>query len=303
MACGIISVEIYGGNMKKTYIYATPLWMYLTELPIIFVLTLAIIHNPSAVGMAKLYPLISLCGLALIFINLYLFRMVRISMAEVRDIGRFSPRDNGSLANGSSIRIIPTKHGRIKIQVYGKAGLPELDWMRDQTTDPDVICMYRGRAEGGNRAVRRVMKYFHIQDADIEKMLAEVDFHGEYEECIVETLINIEGKKEYRITLNKTVSELSVGVKTLAAGMTLTAKENTHGEWDTVICNEDGTESAYRSTKVKKPLATILKEYEISDSDIKEYFSGAETVAENDLIRAVANGQEYQIYIKKQNQQ
>ena len=99
--------------MKKTYIYATPLWMYLTELPIIFVLTLAIIHNPSAVGMAKLYPLFSLCGLALIFINLYLFRMVRISMAEVRDIGRFSPRDNGRLAEGSSIRIIPTRHGRV----------------------------------------------------------------------------------------------------------------------------------------------------------------------------------------------
>ena len=54
---------------------------------------------------------------------------------------------------------------------------------------------------------------------------------------------------------------------------------------------------------LKKQLAAILKEYEISDSDIKEYFSGAETVAENDLIRAVANEEEYRIYIKKQNQQ
>ena len=303
MACGIISVEIYGGNMKKTYIYATPLWMYLTELPIIFVLTLAIIHNPSAVGMAKLYPLISLCGLALIFINLYLFRMVRISMAEVRDIGRFSPRDNGRLAEGSSIRIIPTRHGRVRIQVYGKAGLPELDWMRDQTTAPDVICMYRGRAEGGSRAVRRIMKYFHIADGDIDRMLDEVGFHGEYEECVVDTLNDLEGKKEYRITLTRAIEELKVGVKELKPGMTLTAKENAHGEWDTVICNEDGTKSAYRSTKVEKQLATILKEYEISDSDIKEYFSGAETVAENDLIRAVANEEEYRIYIKKQNQQ
>ena len=213
VACGIISVEIYGGNMKKTYIYATPLWMYLTELPIIFVLTLAIIHNPSAVGMAKLYPLISLCGLALIFINLYLFRMVRISMAEVRDIGRFSPRDNGSLAAGSSIRIIPTRHGRVKIQVYGEAGLPELDWMRDQTTDPGVICMYRGRAEGGSRAIKKAMRYFHIPDTDIDEMLATEGFHREYGECTVDTLTDFEGRKEYRITLNKTVGELSVGVK------------------------------------------------------------------------------------------
>ena len=217
--------------MKKTYIYATPIWLYLTELPIIFVLTLALIHNPSAVGMAKLYPLISLCVLALVFMNLYLFRMVRISMAEVRDIGRFSPRDNGKLAAGSSIRIIPTRHGRVKIQVYGDAGLPELDWMRDQTTDPGVICMYRGRAEGGSRAVKKAMRYFHIPDTDIDEMLATEGFHREYGECTVDTLTDFEGRKEYRITLNKTVGELSVGVKTLAAGMTLTAKENAHGEW------------------------------------------------------------------------
>ena len=292
--------------MKKTYIYATPLWMYLTELPIIFVLTLAIIHNPSAVGMAKLYPLISLCVLALVFINLYLFRMVRISITEVRDVGRFSPRDNASLVAGSSIRVTPTRYGRVRIQVYGKAGLPELDWMRDQTTDPDVICMYRGRAEGGVRAVKKALTYFHIPDADIDEIINTDGFHREYAECTVDTLTDLEGKKEYRVTINKTVGELSVGVKTLAAGMTLTSKENAYGEWDTEIYGEEQEVTVYRSQKVKKPLTAILKEYEISDGDIREYFSGAETVVENDLIRAVArsqDGQEYSIYIKKQNQQ
>ena len=221
--------------MKKTYIYATPIWLYLTELPIIFVLTLAIIHNPSAVGMAKLYPLISLCGLALVFINLYLFRMVRISMAEVRDIGRFSPRDNGKLAAGSSIRIIPTRHGRVKIQVYGDAGLPELDWMRDQTTDPGVICMYRGRAEGGSRAVKKALKHFHIPEADIENIIDTDDFHGEYEECVVDTLINLENRKEYRITMRRTVEEISAMAKAIGPEMTVTAKENAYGEWDTEL--------------------------------------------------------------------
>ena len=289
--------------MKKTYIYATPFWLYLTELPIIFVLTLAIIHNSSAEGMAKLYPLISLCVLALVFVNLYLFRMVRISMAEVRDIGRFSPRDNGRLAAGSSIRIIPTRHGRVKIQVYGDAGLPELDWMRDQTTDPGVICMYRGRAEGGNRAVKKILRYFHIPPEEIKKIIETDDFHGEYAECVVETLTDLESRKEYRITLRRTIDELSAAVKAIAPGMTLTATKNAHGEWDATLSDKEQKVTEYRSTTVKKPLTAILKEYEISDSDIREYFSGDETVVENDIIRAVANGQEYQIYIKKQNQQ
>ena len=291
--------------MNKTYIYATPLWMYLTELPIIFVLTLAIIHNPSAEGMAKLYPLIGLCVLALIFVNLYLFRMVRISMAEVRDIGRFSPRDNGKLAAGSSIRIIPTRHGRVKIQVYGDAGLPELDWMRDQTTDPEVICMYRGRAEGGSRAVKKALKYFHIPESDIANIIDTNDFHGEYEECVIDTLINFENQKEYRITMRRTIEELTDLDKELGAGMTLTSRKNAHGEWDIELCNEERV-TVYRSQKVKKPLTAIFKEYEISESDIKEYFSGAEAVVENDLIRATAttvDGKpEYSIYIKKQNQ-
>ena len=105
--------------------------------------------------------------------------------------------------------------------------------------------------------------------------------------------------------MRRTVEEISAMAKAIGPEMTVTAKENAYGEWDTELCNGEQV-TVYRSRKVKKPLTAVLKEYEISESNIKEYFSGAEAVVENDLIRATAttvDGKpEYSIYIKKQNQ-
>ena len=288
--------------MKKTYVYSTPLWLYFTELPIMLIMTLAIVHNPTATGWAKLYPLIFLCGAAIIFINIFLFRAVRFSMAEVRDIGLFSNRDDAALRAGASIRLVPTKFGRVRVYVYGDSGLPELDWMRDQTTNPDEICMFRSRVEGGERGIRRVLSYFGVGSDDIKRIIDEVGFHGEYEECDVDTLTDVNERKEYRITLKRTLAEFKISCDELTAGMELTARKNSRGEWDIDLTRGQEHIATYRSRKVKKQFTNILNEFEASGDDIREFFSGEDVEIELDLIylaaRSTKNGTEYKIRIK-----
>ena len=79
--------------MKKISLLSTALPMYLTELPVIYLLYVAIKYNKNVEGPFKLYPLIlGLIGIA-IFIFIYLFRVVVISYDTIKSIGPFSSKE------------------------------------------------------------------------------------------------------------------------------------------------------------------------------------------------------------------
>lgn len=191
--------------MKSLYLFSTKLRMYWIILPIAVILALAIIVNPYTEGWMKLYPLIIACVGGIAFIFLFFFRLIKINWSEIKDVGRFSPRDSALINEGKFIVLRPERGGRVKVYLYGNDGLPELDWMRDQSSDASVICMFRGRTEGGKRTVKRVLRYFGVPKADFSEIIGNVDFLRQYESVKVSTRVNDTERLEYVIEITETV--------------------------------------------------------------------------------------------------
>ena len=179
--------------------------MYWVILPMIYVMTLAIHYNSSVPGWLRLYPLIFLSAAGIVFTFVFLFRYLEISYSEIRYIGRFSSRDSALINEGKSLIIYREAHGRIKIYLFGNDGLPELDWMRDQTTCENEICMFRGKCWGGERTVRKILRSFGVDESDLPVILNSERFNVAYENVSVEVYPDLDERTAIRIRIDKTI--------------------------------------------------------------------------------------------------
>ena len=156
--------------------------MYLTELPLIVLLTLSIRLNSHLTTPGKLYPLIVTLILGIIFIFVYLFRLVRISYEEVRSIGRFSSRDSAILNEGKTLILTVMPRHRLHIAVFGNDGTPpSLDWAMNEEYDIPDIYLYRQRAVGNARTAEKILKFFSVPSSDARDALKCDAFSKEYD--------------------------------------------------------------------------------------------------------------------------
>ncbi len=191
--------------MKKKYISATPLAMYLTELPIIAIFTLSIIFNDSAGGFAKLYPLIIASALGIAFVFIYLFRLVIISTDEVKAVGLYSSRDKAVINKGKTLILTLKKKGRLVVTLFGNDGeRPALDWAQGEGYMPIDINLFREKVEGKAKSVSRILTYFDIPREDIAKILESDNFNKEYDSITVSTEIT-EDKRDIKILFTETI--------------------------------------------------------------------------------------------------
>lgn len=191
--------------MKKTYISATPIAMYLTEAPLIALLTFSIVYNNSAGGFAKLYPLIAVSALAIAFVFVYLFRIAIISTDEVRMVGFFSSRDRAIINEGKTLILTLRKKGRLIVTLFGNDGeRPSLDWAQNDDYIPIDINLFREKVEGKKNSAARILNYYEIPKEDIEKILEDDAFSKEYENITV-TVEKNEDKRDIRILFTETI--------------------------------------------------------------------------------------------------
>ncbi len=160
--------------MKKLYLFCTSPVMFLTELPVIAILTLAIIFNNSADGLLKLYPLIITSIAVIIFIFVFFFRVILLSGEEIRMIGRFTSRESAVINKGKRLVLTLSKKNKLKIELFEDDGvLPELEFLKnDPTYKPASLNLFRERAIFGESAIYRVLSYFDVRDEDIDKIFS-----------------------------------------------------------------------------------------------------------------------------------
>ena len=191
--------------MKKTFVSSTSLLMLLTEIPLIAVLVLAIIFNDRAGAFPKLYPLIIATSLGIVFIFIYLFKLIIISYEEIKIIGRFSSQDKAIINKGKTLILTLRERGRLIITLFGNDGeRPAFDWTQGEDYTPVDINLFREKAEGGERSVRKILSYFEIPKVDVDAILTEDGFTGEYESFNVWTE-KLEGKRNVYLKFTKTV--------------------------------------------------------------------------------------------------
>ena len=160
--------------MKKLYLFCTKPVMFLTELPILALLALAIIFNDSADGLLKLYPLIITSAAIAVFIFIFFFRVISLSNEEIRIIGRFTSRESAIINEGKRLVLTLDSRGRLKLELFEDDGvLPELDFLKnDPDYKPQGLNLFRERAVFGEHSLRRVLRYLEVSDSDIGAILS-----------------------------------------------------------------------------------------------------------------------------------
>ena len=192
--------------MKPIYIYASRLGSFWVLLPMSIVLTLAIRLNGETEQLLKLYPLIIFCIGAIIFTFVYLFRFIAISYSEIKYVGRFTSRDSATVNEGKTLVIELLEKRRIGIKLYGNEGYnPEIKWLTNEDGEAGDICIFRGRAYGGEGVAIRILAHFGVTDAgDINAIFDDEEFQKTYENVTVSTLI-ADSHRHIKIRFDKTV--------------------------------------------------------------------------------------------------
>lgn len=171
--------------MKKTHLFCTRLWFYLSEIPAIALLVISIIFNNDSGGILKLFPLIIFSAAAIIFIFLYFFRMIIISYEEIKCVGAFSSKDSAIINKDKTLIFTVNSNNKIIVKLHGDGGRPGYNWAKGENYLPKDIDLFREKAVGGLRSVKRVLEYFNVPKNDINEFLNAKNMEKEYQNYIV----------------------------------------------------------------------------------------------------------------------
>jgi len=191
--------------MKKNLIFpCTVLRPFIVALPMVAILIAAIWLNGTVDTILRLYPLIAVSAFGIIFTFVYFFKIITLSKDEVKYVGVFSSRDSAVINEGKTIILTKKKRGRIRIDLFGNNGKnAELDWLKNDQTVRDIY-LFRGKALGGNSAIKRTLEFFNVPAEDIIEFLSVDTLAKEYDDCTVNTEL-ADGEKQIKIKLKKTL--------------------------------------------------------------------------------------------------
>ena len=193
-------------NMKAVYIYASRLRAFWVLVPMSTLLMLSISFNRTSEGLLKLYPLIIFSIGAIIFTFIYLFRFISVSYSEVKYIGRFTSRDSATVNEGKTLVIDLYGKGKVGIRLFGNEGYnPDIKWLTNEDGDGGDVCIFRGKAYGGENVAVSLLRYFGVEDfSDIDKIINTEGFMKSYENVTVSSLTELE-HRQIKIRFDKTV--------------------------------------------------------------------------------------------------
>ena len=168
--------------MKKTYIFCTKPWFFLSEIPPIFLLIITLVYNNDSEGLLKLYPLIAFSIGAIVLIFMYFFRMISITTEEIKCIGVFSSKDSEIINKDKSLVFVLRPMNKMVVSLRGKSTAPTFSWSNDKGADVDL---FHEKAIGTNRTVKRVLSFFDVPLEDIDTLLTNESFSKEYDNYTV----------------------------------------------------------------------------------------------------------------------
>ncbi len=155
--------------MKKIFLFSTRLRVFLTEIPLLALLGIVISVHDSAPSIVKFYPLEILIGAVAIFIVIYFFRAVLISKDEIRQLGRFSSREKATIEEGKTLVLTLAARKHLTVELFESdecaAALPFASEYAGK------INLFRERTRGDKKAVRRILLYFGVDAAEVDRLL------------------------------------------------------------------------------------------------------------------------------------
>lgn len=157
--------------MKKIFLFGSHLWLYLTEIPVIFLLCVVISIHDTGPAIVKFYPLEIALGSLAVFIVIFFFRGVIISKDEIRQVGRFTPRYKSMIEEGKTLVFTLFSKNNLTVELYERDdAAPSLPWAGDVAGE---INLFRARTIGNHRAVRRTLILFGLTGEEADALISE----------------------------------------------------------------------------------------------------------------------------------
>jgi hypothetical protein len=157
--------------MKKIFLFSTRLRVFLTEIPLLFLLGIVIsVHDSEkAPPLVKFYPLEILIVAVCILIVVYFFRAVLISKDEIRQIGRFSSRDKATIEEGKTLVLTLAEKKHLTVELYeSDESKPSLPFASEYA---GRINLFREKTRGNKRTVHRILTYFGLDTNEASSVI------------------------------------------------------------------------------------------------------------------------------------
>ena len=183
----VLDLEMAGLSAKT--VFCTKLRMFISAVPVVFLLILAIKYTGKVDNLFGLWPLIIVLCAFLIFIFIFLIRFISISNEEIRMLCVFSSKDSHEISEGKTLKFTLKKKHRINIELIGKDKKPDFDWIDKSDNSQIEITMFREKAIGGERSIKRVLKYFGIPKDETSIFFNSQPAEKEYENVCVSSYI------------------------------------------------------------------------------------------------------------------
>ena len=181
--------------MKKIFLFGSHLWLYLTEIPVIFLLCVVISVHDTGPAIVKFYPLEIALGSLAVFIVIFFFRGVIISKDEIRQVGRFTPRYKSMIEEGKTLVFTLFSKNNLTVELYERDdAAPSLPWAGDVAGE---INLFRARTIGNHRAVRRTLILFGLTGTGYFDMYAYEKFNNGIMTDFVPTDDDLQAAKRY----------------------------------------------------------------------------------------------------------
>ncbi len=164
--------------MKNIYLFSTRLYVFLTEFPLMLLLSVAIKFNEKAENLLKLYPLIVLTTGIMLFILIYFIRGIKINADEIRTVGVFASRDYVLIKPDTRIVLTDKGKRRLKLEVYGRNDhSATYNWQRNDI--PDEINLFRATAIGGAGSITSLLRFYGFDKTAADNAIESESFEAE----------------------------------------------------------------------------------------------------------------------------
>lgn len=193
--------------MKKRMVFfsQTRAWVYLFEIPLVALFSIALRYHDRVQVVYKLFPLEIAVGAVILFLPVYFFRIALLTIDEVRTLGAFASRDRSIIKEGQTLVLTRMKKGKLRAELLAKEEGPVFEWQKnDITYKPREYCVFRAAGYGGRASLIAALELYGVPANEAKRAVEEEGFTWKSEEITLTSAKSDEGYS-VRITFLKTI--------------------------------------------------------------------------------------------------
>jgi hypothetical protein len=100
-------------------------------------------------------------------------------------IGVYSSKDSREINAGKTLKLILKKGRRLDTELWGIDEKPNFDWIDKSTKSEEETNLFRERAVGSEKSIKRVLSFFGVPKSDFDLIFAKDPYEKQYENVFV----------------------------------------------------------------------------------------------------------------------